>query len=158
MIIKFNIIIFIAESVEAYFDTWVVGGNFVQETMDSLHALLRTAMLKKSYVDIPYLLRQYNVRSFHAGSSDVGINRFINPLVSALNEHNRLPKNLIIIPDKDFLQALKSCKNYRAARFIGASIHSLIKEINKLFQRRIQDLRLKKPGGMLMKEEKPKII
>ena len=110
-------------------------------------------MLKKSYVDIPYLLRQYNVRGFHAGPTDVGINRFINPLVSALNEHNRLPKNLIIIPDKDFLQALRSCKNFRAARFIGASIHKLIKEINKLFQRRMQDLR-----GMLMKEEKPKII
>ena len=89
-----------------------------------------------------------------------GLNRFINPVIEALNEENyRLPKYIIIFPDRDLMSCIRSVlgDGFRAARVIGAAIHYLIRQINMLIDRRRLELSNKHPGAVI-NDPFPKIV
>ena len=77
----------------------------------------------------------------------------IHPLVQALNDNQRLPKYIIMFPDKDILTSLHK-NNINAALVMGSTIHYLIKQIDSLLSRRTQQLEVRKPGALLPEETK----
>ena len=97
-----------ADNVEAYHDVWVLGDTFLKETVNSLIALNNSASSK--HCTPPYLFQQYNVKPFYNVkiSAARGLACLLNPLLEALNEQARLPKYIIMIPDKYIIVETKS--------------------------------------------------
>ena len=128
-----------------------------------LHALQREAITQRKLLNAPFILKYFNVKSYYACNSTEGLARFTNPLADALNANHRLPKFIIVIPDKDLLQSTKHKSSFRAARFIGSIIHHLIARYTKLISRREHELEQKFPGAILPyddvhKDNHPKFI
>ena len=78
----------------------------------------------------------------------------LSPLVEAFNEMDRLPKYIMVIPDK-----VKSIPDWAGASvIIGVLLHYIIKRIDVMVERRLNDLMSKKPGAVYEKQPYPKII
>ena len=132
-----------------------MGDSFLKEAYNSLQTLKSSA--KKKKIPPPHIYQQYNVDAFWPKLTTKGINRFLNPLIEAMNQegNEKLPKLLVIIPDKDFLHALKK-KKVETALVMGSSIYNLIKHLDITINRRCNDLQKKKPGAII--QNFPKII
>ena len=111
---------------------------------------------KVNEAEIPYLHKQYNIIDQEPGSGVVGLNRWIFPLVEVLNEKKRLPKLLLVMPDKDLIHYLIN-RDMSSSIVIGASLHYIIKQMDMYISRQQQGILLQKPGA-LMRDEFPKII
>ena len=61
--------------------------------------------------DPPYLFDMYNIKACY-GTSEKGLNKFLFPLVDALNEERErhLPKYFLFFLDKDFMFNLSEYK------------------------------------------------
>ena len=124
-------IIFVA-SIEAVDDMWLVGDSLLKETYGMLEAMRQSALKKNTNNSMPYIHAYFNMLERHTRSSSTGLVHFINPLIDLLNERPRLPKFIIVIPDKDLLAALKGMT---MALVLGSSIHYIIKQMDLLIQR-----------------------
>ena len=140
-----HIAINIAENVEAIYDCWILGDEFLKEMMNSLHALCHKA--KRLNSTPPHIFQTYNVKDYHSGGMYKGIARMIKPMVEALNDRHRLPRFILVIPDMDILKHLKS-HNINTAFVMGSALHYLIRQYDILLERHLQDLTDKKPGAL----------
>ena len=88
----------------------------------------------------------YNVSTFYTNKGlRNGINKLVDPLVEALNgKTKRLPKYILVIPDADILKDIDWDEGISI--IIGAALHYVIKEHDKLIGRRRDILKEKKPG------------
>ena len=78
-----------------------------------------------------------------------GLARMLNPLVEVMNEHKRLPRFILVIPDKDLLQAIKrSASKFNPGVVMGAAVHYLIRQFDMLVERKKIDIFYKKPGAL----------
>ena len=145
---------FIADGVEAIHDLWITGSDFLKEIINGLHALKTAATVNNK--EPPYVFQQFNIINQQAKYIDIGLLKFINPLIRCINEENKLPKILVILPDRDILTILQK-EDAISAMVIGASLHYIVKQINVTIDRYKQQLVAKKPGALLS-EEFPKII
>ena len=118
-----------------------------------MHALREAAIKKRE--PLPYMYDKFNIKEFYPRSGTKGLARLLNPFIEAFNEHHRLPKYIIFIPDKDVLANIKDYE-FSMAHIIGAVIHHIIKQIDLMIARQRHDLSLKKSGGIL--PESPKIV
>ena len=84
----------------------------------------------------PYLFDRYNVAAyFNTSSSPVkGLACMINPLVEALNERQKLPRFLIIIPDKDIVSITEREYSNSGTYMIGAALHYITKQMDILIE------------------------
>ena len=124
----------------------------MHDILDALFTSDRAASAKtknNKNTPCPYIFQHFNICGFYPRVQTQGLMRFINPLIEALNKHHCLPKILVIVPDKDILRCIQSCESFRAARFIGAVVHYLIKQVNMLISRRKQDLETKRIGTLV---------
>ena len=146
----------IADNVEAYHDVWVLGDTFLKETVNSLIALNNSASSKNCTP--PYLFQQYNVKPFYnvKTSAARGLACLLNPLLEALNEQARLPKYIIMIPDKDIIVETKSY-GFGASYILASAIYFLIRQMEMLLKRCRIDLKDKNRGAVIQ-ENYPKII
>ena len=76
-----------------------------------------------------------------------GLARIFNAFVEALNNRHRLPKYVIVVPDKDIITSLKNY-NIGLTLVMGAALHYLIRQFDIQIQRRHLDLQDKKPGAI----------
>ena len=105
-------------------DTWFIGNVFLQEIMRTFIAMRDSARREKRLP--PYLFEHYNIKGFYPGGSvPNGLNCITTALVEALNNNSRLPKMLVIVPNKDIITNIKS-KNFGATKIIGAAIHYIV--------------------------------
>ena len=141
--------------VHAYFDAWIIGDAFLNEIGNTFFSMHNAAVLNKKQP--PYLFQRFNVSAFFniVSSSVKGLACFINPLVEALNEKQKLPKFIIIIPDKDIISSTKVWE-FGSSYVLGAAIHYIVRQIDILLERRKLDLFDKKPGVLL--DEYPKVV
>ena len=116
----------------------MVSDRFLKDAHDSLFAIRRAGARKKPKV-ILYVFQQSNVKVFYPneGITNV-ICRFINALVDALNNNPKLPKFILITPDRDILASLY--RETGMSIMLGAAIHALIKQMNMYVNRRRTDL------------------
>ena len=136
-------------------DVWFIRDDFLKESYAAWEGNVRMARSKNK--DLPYLEAMYNVKENHAKTQTVGLARIINPLVELLNEHHKLPRMLVIIPDKDLLTRLQD-RTFASAKVMGAALHYIIKQIDLMINCRKSDLMLKKPGALKNMEDSPKLI
>ena len=144
---------FLTDNIEAFYDIWILGDTLVKDTIDSLHALKRKAVAVNLPGNILFLLKMFNVRDYTSGSGYSGLACMLHPLVQGLNACHRLPKYILIMPDKDILVALHK-NNINVALVILASLHYLIKQMDITISCRVQDLETKKLGALLKEDMK----
>ena len=138
-----------------YHSIWIIGDHFLKEALQPLFDM-RNHTVKQDKL-LPYLFRHYNVSGHHPTSAAVHnvITRFLNTFVEALNEHNLLPKFIIIVPDKDLLTGQNS--KTEVSIMIGVILHHLIKQMDIYIEHRKADL-LEKCPGEVIDDEYPKLI
>ena len=144
-----------AGNVHACFDAWIIGEDFIKDTTDTFFNMKQSAKSRK--VHPPYLFQQFYVVGLYPGIDTRGIMRILNPLVETLNdkEHHRLPKYILVVPDKDLIQSMQAY-NFAAAKVMGAALHYIVKQFDLLIEHRKHDLTEKKRGAVI--EGHPKII
>ena len=136
--------VLITDDVEAYNDVWILGDTFVRDCASMLNTIKRsnitltTTMGQKASQVSPslkyFLPQNFNIRVFYPGIGVRGINRFIYPLVDALNTHHRLPKYVIIAPDKDMMSIFLGSKMHTGI-VMGSTIHFLIRQYEMYIHR-----------------------
>ena len=144
----------LADNVEAFFDTWIVGDNFVKEANSSLQTIKNKAILQKR--DPPYIFQCFNISVHYGSAVNNPINRMLSPLAEAFNEMDRLPKYIMIIPDVDIVKSIPDWAG--ASVIIGALLHYIIKGIDVMVEHHLNDLMSKKPGAVYEQQPYPKII
>ena len=84
-----------SDNIEAYHDLWVIGDDFLRETIDELFSLRKTVRSRASY---PYIFKNFNVRGYYVTSGITNIIcRVTHALVEALNERVKLPKYVLVV-------------------------------------------------------------
>ena len=106
---------------------------------------------------IPFIFKYFNVKPFYTNKGfRTGINILLDPLAEALNTIHKLPKYILVIPDKDLLAHLR-WGNSGISIEIGAALHYLIKQHDIYIDRCRRLLSQKKPGA-LIEDGYPKLI
>ena len=85
------------------------------------------AIVKKQR--LPYIFRFNNVLDEYSKSSMHCLLHLVKTIINLINSEKRLPKILLIIPDRDLLTQLRKI-NADSAMVIGASLHYIIKQID----------------------------
>ena len=77
---------------------------FLKDTVNALIGLHNTARSNRK-LSMPYIFKQFNVQAFYNTKSVAlhGLARQLNPLLEALNERPRLPKYILLVPDRDII-------------------------------------------------------
>ena len=106
----------------------------------------------------PYLFQHYNVKSYYNTTSPAskGLARLLNLLIEALNERARLPKYIIMIPDKDIIIETK-CFGFGTSYILWSAVYFLIKQM-EIFLSRCQIDWIDKNPGAVIEPDFPVII
>ena len=115
---------------EAYFNVWLLGDY------------------------LPFMFSMFNVSTHYLDFGST-ISSIIHPLICTLNEQHRLPKYILIFPDKDLLTSMKGHK-IETSLVIGSTLHYIIRQMDIIIDRRKMDLLEYKPGAAPL--AMPKII
>ena len=146
----------IADKVEVYHDIWMIGDDFLNDSRDSLFGLKCAAIAAKRPSLIPYMLKYFNTGGHFTTSTILNITtRMVNAFVDVLNARPKLPKYVLVIPDKDIVTKTKMEMGHSI--FLGAALHSIIKQMDAFVCRRRTDLTDKKPGAAIS-DDFPKFI
>ena len=109
--------------------------------------------------DPPYLFQYYNVQGFMQERESMGIRRaiarMVNATIKALNLQVRLPRFLVLAPDKDIVDDIDQFDE-ETPDLIRANLNWLIRQINMVVTRRKTELADKKPGAIYSSD--PKVI
>ena len=136
------------DNIETYHDVWILGDAFLKEAVNALRALENAG--KANSKAKTYLYQQYNVKTYYNvnSSASKGVAHLLNPLLEALNDRARLPKYIIMIPDKDLIVESKSY-GFGASYILGSAIYFIIRQTEMLLSRRRIDLTDKNPGALI---------
>ena len=140
-------------------DIWLVGDHFLRENFDILQDLRNSMTTKTSIKDQLYIYLFYNVVLYFAsGTSRIRslMARVLNSIIEGLNCKERLPKYVVILLDKDLIESLDYF-DFGISEALEECVFWLIKEVNKLFEIRRDDIRGKRPG-VLGTATKPRVI
>ena len=137
-----------ADDVEAFHDLWIIKDVFLKDTINSLISLHNAAKVNKK-LSTPYIYKHYNVLPYHVTRSSAlkGLARQLNPLLEALNERPRLPKYILLVPDRDIINETKAF-SFGASYVLGSAIYFLIRQMDMLLSRRRIGLIDKKPDHL----------
>ena len=140
----------LSDSIEALFDAWFLGDNFLREAYGTFQGMLNKAKLNKKNWQ-PYLLEFYNPKGYYYGISNwIGsaTSRILNKLIKALNENDRLPKYIIFMIDKDIISNLKEL-DFGATRNLWNLLNWLTRQIDIAICRKKLQINEKKPGAVI---------
>ena len=117
----------------------------MKEILEQLFAIKKKGAQSKPKT-IPYIFKNFNVSGYYAnfGITNI-INVFMHALVEALNGRRKLPKYILMVPDRDIAAEFKKSPNQ--SLMMGAAIHGIIKQIDNYLQRQLIDLKDKRIGA-----------
>ena len=148
-----------SDNISALKDVWIIGDLFVSSVQATLYHMRSEAILDKR--NPPYLFEYYNVRTYYTNpKSDVRspLARLVNAVVKGLNANTKLPKYILILPDKDlFQQKIANFSSDGIKLILKRLISYVIEEINKAFSIRKDMIRNRRPGGISTALE-PRVI
>ena len=127
----------------------MIGVEFLHDAMKELSSMTKSTKLKKK--ETPYMYQMYNITGYFTVLGTRGPLKIINPVIDALNDMDKLPKFMQIIPDKDLLSP-QCNSNF----MMGVTLHYIIKQIDLFIERRHQDLLHKRIGALA--KDYPKTI
>ena len=141
----------ITENVTAVQDVWFLGNNFFRETFNSFTAMRSHAHLHK--VRPPHLFEFYNIFGYCQNVSSMvrGLSHFYNPLIEALNARIKLPKYIILIWDRDFIEHADVVEHIAGApHTYPMIIEWIISKMENVIHHRKTELIDKKPGAIML--------
>ena len=148
------------KEIQATFDAWFLGDDFLQETYHQFQKIINIAAMKKKDMSPPYLTEYYNTKPFYKENSG-GINhlfsRIVNTFMYALNKCEQLPHFIVIIPDCDLVKDVIEIKNPgELVRALEKVTHWMVKQIRNLRSQKRLQLMERKPGSVYSGD--PKVI
>ena len=145
-------LLIISENLEATYDIWFIGDVFLCKTYKGFQESINRAKLNRKNWQ-PYMLDFYNPKLYVSSTTDYkasATGRILNKLINALNENDRLPKFICIIPDWDLIADLKKF-DYGAAKNLSNIINWLMRQCDILVRRKRLLISEKKPGAVMEK-------
>ena len=94
------------------------------------------------------------MKIFYSSLATRGLNRILYPFTDALNSRFKLPRFIIIAPDKDMITNIPT---FKSSLTMGEGLSCIISTMSQLLQRRRQDLGDKRPGA-LAPDDHPSIV
>ena len=140
------------DNVSTVYDLWLLGDNFLQDIFGSFEAL-RYYSQKNNEEIPPYIQQYFNVKECYHASLTSGVKFtmvwMINTLIEVITDRKRIPKYLLVIPDKDILYDFDTISpNAQAV------LHDLtcwfVHQIHLIIRRKKIDFLNRKPGATAM--------
>ena len=97
-----------------------------------------------------FITEYYNIKSFcepSAAGVDLAIARMVNNLTEAIIKRNRLPKYLIVIPDRDIINDV-DLSNKNAVKTIQQITRWFVRQLDTIIRQRRVDFLDKHPGAV----------
>ena len=135
---------------------WFIGDEFIHGIYHRLQELNTEAKIAKGKT--PYLYDMYNVRCFTANPLSEMKNvatRLVNSLVKALNDYEKLPRMILVVPDWDLLNYFRF-NDGNADQLIKTILKWIINNMRKAVDAKKDFLMKSKIGAVF--EGEPKII
>ena len=141
-------------------DVWLVGDTFLRNLWATVLTSQNKAVARN--VQLPYLYHNFNVIPCYPGGSSMTRSvaaRFLNEIIKTMNdsEHMPLPKFLLIMPDKDLVEAVHH-GGFECKLIFEKILHWLMTSVEAAIHVRIEDLQSKKGGVLLDTRRFPKVI
>ena len=137
-------------------DCWLVGDEF----LGSIYNELQTWKNEQASDNkpLPYLYTQYNMSSWYRSPLSPHSNgvRLLNSFIDGLNSTPKLPKYVLVFPDRDLITGLKFL-DFCVILLLDEHVSWLFRKLNKEIKRRRDDLMAKRPGA-LASSFKPRLI
>ena len=131
------------------FNLWIVGDEALSG-LENEFKTVRHAGEKDDEVIPLYMNEYFNVKIFVQSktSAEFASTRIINALIQVTNGKNaRLPKYLIVMPDKNILEDFSDPENLKT-KTLQMSVDWFVRQINSTIKRKKLDLYDKKPGAV----------
>ena len=124
-----------------------MGDDFPRENFKSLETITNEA--KSVNKPPPYMEDKYNVRALYKARSTAvsTVARMLNAVIDAMNEFDRLPKYIVVIPDSDII-SYGGVYDDDASVMIYTLLRYLVKNINRKVDDRFEAIYKKKPGAV----------
>ena len=149
----------LTDDVAALKDMWVVGDGFLHDCFSTFQATRMEARIDKTKP--PYLHDYYNVQFFMCQplSNVKSVEaRIVNLLIEGLNNKLKLPKYILIIPEKDFLAGMvPRLFDHGVKSLMKDGLEWMMKNMLRLLDTRKEDIRNKRPGALSTSAE-PRLI
>ena len=145
---------------QAINDLWIVGDAFVNSNYYMLLQLKNEA--KTARRTIPYMYQFFNITCYTPNPHSLVKNtlaRFVNCLIKALNDTDKLPCIILAIPDADLLRFIccSTDSDYQNINlFIEGALTWVINQMARAIKAKKDNIRRRRPGVVLPYE--PKII
>ena len=135
---------------KAIHDIWFVGDSFLKMLSDVFDSVKQNA--KRPDAAVPFMLNYFNIFCYYQQITS-GVKhataRILNSLIEGLNTRPRLPKVLIVMPNKDLIGDINVFE-FGAHRVIADAVRYLVRQINMLINHKKLELQDKKPGQSLL--------
>ena len=135
----------IAVFVEAFEDLWFVGDHFLRETFPTLKTMTEETIKNKKTP--PYIEEEFNVCSLYTdvfNQTKSTAARIYNCVVEEMNTRHRLPKYIVVVPDRDVITNGDDFGK-DAPVLLYTLLRFLVKNINKVVDARFESIFKKKP-------------
>ena len=116
-----------------------------------MDAIKRSNKLKN--IQGPFIIDQYNVKGMMYQKEGNVFARFINNLIEGLNEFHRIPRIILFIPDNAFIKGIKH-EEFGVSKMLGICLNHVLKQVDKLIDRKKQLMNEIKPGSITASEPK----
>ena len=116
----------ITANIKTLNDVWIVGDDFLKDITHSLQDLkIKASAANKA---LPYIYERYNISLIYKSplTSDA-YSRILTAFTNAMNKKFKLPKYVIVVPDKDLLQEMNYF-NFGISRLLGITTNWLAKQ------------------------------
>ena len=145
-----------AGKVDAVRDLWIISDKFLYDNFAVLVEIKNKAQVKK--IAKPFVCDFFNVTSFMANPmAEMGsvLVHILNALIMDLNDNKKLPRILLVVPDRDILEYINYYQSGKS-HIIGSSIKWLVNNIDCTVTCKKENLKHLCPGAIAAAE--PKII
>ena len=105
---------------------------------------------------LPFIYDHYNIQCKVpdiASKMRNSLGRMVNCLIEALNEKDRIPRLIILIPDWDIVKDINHYK-FGISFMLGRSMNGLCQEFEKLLEIKVEELYKRKKGAIVAGEPK----
>ena len=138
----------ISDQVKALNDIWLIGDLFLRHSYSALQNLKSEAVVEKK--PYPYIYDFFNVTAFYqqsGGQATESLHKIFNSLIEGLNEKERLPRFIFVIPDRDIILQANHFK-YGMHIILEDVLTWLVKKIEKAIFMQREDLKSKCLGAV----------
>ena len=135
-------------------ELWIVGDSFLRQTYETLQKL-RSASQDKRVRRSLYAYDYYNVTLyFPSGTSTMRsvMAKLLNAAAEGLNQKEKLPKYVLLVLDGDLIKNLNFFA-FGMTEMFEKAIDWLVKNLMKMFDRRRDDLKSRRPGAVSLATE-----